>query len=383
MSRPTFRRAAVAAAAVLLLCTPALAQTPIGRVSAYRAETPHPYPAGQEATRGAWTEEIRSPGATFIKIHFSDFDLARGDELIVTSPDGAERHVYTGRGPKDRGEFWALSIEGDTAIVTLDARRGGGRGYVIDQIGEGLAVPEATPEVVCGTDGRKDVICYGQTVSDALKPVARLLFAYQGGFAACTGWLVRGGNQNTMITNNHCLASQADVDTAEASFNYQHTTCGGSVDAAVTKFFGDTFLKTTAALDYTLFTLAGNPEGLGWGELIPTTLDPTPGSLIAFPQHGGGLEKKIGVFENSNRTSPCDVTAVNQTYTGYAANSQFNYGCDSEGGSSGSPIVSRATQRVVGLHHLGQVTLRPCSNAATHMSRICADAGALLTCASN
>ena len=40
-------------------------------------------------------------------------------------------------------------------------------------------------------------------------------------------------------------------------------------------------------------------------------------------------------------------------YTGYAAGSDVSYYCDTEGGSSGSPVLSRATNKVVALHHFG------------------------------
>ena len=40
-------------------------------------------------------------------------------------------------------------------------------------------------------------------------------------------------------------------------------------------------------------------------------------------------------------------------YTGYAAGSDVAYYCDTEGGSSGSPVLSRKTDKVVALHHFG------------------------------
>ena len=241
------------------------------------------------------------------------------------------------------------------------------------------------PEVICGSDGRKDIICYGQQASNAVKPVARLLFAVPGGQALCTGWLVRGSNDSTLITNNHCISDQNGVNSLQAKFNFQHTKCGGTVDEPSSDYAGGTFLRTSASLDYTLQTLQGNPEAT-WGELIPTTLEPTAESRIVFPQHPGGNEKKVGAFEDSAQTIRCFVISTHQTYSPYAPGSQFNYGCDSEGGASGSPIINASDRdrwHVWGLHHLGQVTINPCSNGATHMSTICREAGALLTCAAD
>ena len=127
--------------------------------------------------------------------------------------------------------------------------------------------------------------------------------------------------------------------------------------------------------------MAGDPVGLGAGELVATSADPVAGQRIAIPQRGGGLQKKIGVYEDAAHTLPCDLTAVHIDVSGYAPMSQFNYACDSEGGSSGSPIIDVATRHVIGLHHLGKVTTSPCTNGATHLTPICQDAGALLSCA--
>jgi len=108
---------------------------------------------------------------------------------------------------------------------------------------------------------------------------------------------------------------------------------------------------------------------------------------MLFPQHPAGGLKKLGKFEDRQQNVLCDVTAIHETYVvdsfGNTTNpaSQFSYGCDSEGGSSGSPILNGGASRVWGLHHFGGVN--NCNNSATHMSDICADAGALLSCVNN
>src|SRR6185295_11481890 len=121
-------------------------------------------------------------------------------------------------------------------------------------------------------------------------------------------------------------------------------------------YAGGTFLKTNSekkkgnrgGLDYTLLTLQGNPEGT-WGEIQGTT-------------------KSV---------------AINATYGFAATGSQTGYACDSEGGSSGSAITDPATGHAIALHHYGGVSSNPCLNSGTAFSRICADAGSLLSCASN
>jgi V8-like Glu-specific endopeptidase len=44
---------------------------------------------------------------------------------------------------------------------------------------------------------------------------------------------------------------------------------------------------------------------------------------------------------------------TDNAYNGYATNSDVAYLCDTAGGSSGSPVLSRTTNKVVALHHFG------------------------------
>jgi V8-like Glu-specific endopeptidase len=41
------------------------------------------------------------------------------------------------------------------------------------------------------------------------------------------------------------------------------------------------------------------------------------------------------------------------SYNGYASNTDVSYYCDTDGGSSGSPVISRRTNEVIALHHFG------------------------------
>ena len=98
----------------------------VGDVRAYAAETPHPYPK-------AWSDRVFSPGAEWIRIHFTDLHLGDGDSLTVSSPDRSQVWTYTGKGPHGNGDLWAFAIDGDTAIVELRGGSGG-HGYRITEI---------------------------------------------------------------------------------------------------------------------------------------------------------------------------------------------------------------------------------------------------------
>jgi V8-like Glu-specific endopeptidase len=385
--------ATLAALALFLTAAPAAwAQAPleVGHTRAHRAESPHPYPRGRADRPSVWHETIVSPGATFLRLHFRGFALAPGDYVTVSNPDGSQFHTYTGRGPKGNGHFWSFAVDGDTAIVEIHAGPRNGHGYRIDAIGHGtvdLKRAFPTPEVQCGTDGREDIVCHLPEVDAAQRPVARLLFFRGSIMYLCTGWLVDGTHPNTLITNNHCVSTQEEVDTLQVGFAFQHTTCGGSTKTSGTDYPGGTLLKTNSlwrskgqgGLDYTLISLLGNPEAT-WGELVPSRNLPAVDDLIWVIQHPGGRPKEIGYWEDAGQTRRCGVDEVGKTYSGSAYDSQIGYACDTEGGSSGSPVIDAATEHVVALHHLGGVSSSQCLNGGTAMAYVCADAPSLLNC---
>jgi len=59
----------------------------IGEELPYRAATPADYPVGGPDRPVAWSETIVSPGATFLRVHFSGFDL-RFDSSISPRAEG-------------------------------------------------------------------------------------------------------------------------------------------------------------------------------------------------------------------------------------------------------------------------------------------------------
>jgi hypothetical protein len=376
-------RISLALALALVLAAPGLAREQAGYVDLVNAAEfapPRPYPAAGEAGPFVWRGDIVRPGATFIKIHFAEFALAPGDTLTVAGPDGSQVREYRDLGPRGTGEFWAFAVRGERALVTLTSYGAGGGAITVDEIGVGTEI--IGPDAVCGSDGREDVACYanGKTLT---RQVSRLLFQDGPFFFVCTGFLVSGSNSSTLMTNQHCIDDQTGVNSLEAWFNYQNSNCGGGADDPIDEYFGGTFLITDVGLDYSLMTMLGNPEG-AYGELVATRLAPQVGNRMVLPQHSGGNEKKVGVFEGVNRTGgPCTIKGVRADLSGWTNDSQMFYTCDMEGGSSGSPVIGREqSNRVIGINHVEYVGCPGGSqvNYATHIDRICDDAGSLLNC---
>lgn len=369
---------ALLAMSLLLTSSPLMAKQKAGEVQSYQLASPSPYDGGAAESPMVLSEEIYVPDATFIKIHFSEFDLAPGDRVVIRGDEG-QQHVYTGRGPRDNGEFWAFSVRGSRAMIDLYSYGQGGHGFVIDQIGRGIGIISDT--AVCGSDGRRDVACYGEGAKNITEPVAHLLFC-DGFFCFfCTGFLVNGDRDNLMMTNEHCINNQQLTDTLEASFNFQNAQCNGGANDPTSVYNGDDFVTTDAGLDYTLLTLMGSPEA-NHGEFDATDDNISVGDLMAMPQHSGGGEKTVAVYEDSGQSIRCDVEGINANLSGWDPGTQLYYSCDMEGGASGSPVLGISQRAAIGINHVEYIGCPGGSlvNYGTQMSDICADAGSLLNC---
>jgi lysyl endopeptidase len=322
-------------------------------------------------------EVLHYPNASYVKVHFSRLTMLPGDYVTVSDPDGEESYRYdapklldgiTGSGT-GTGR-WAMSITGDTAVVEMH-RAGGdlvgsllGRvGVNVDQVARGfsrqeqarvpsesLTRPGSTgrEESVCGSDTSTDAVCYRSTDPVAYtrsKSIARLLI---NGTELCTGWRI--GAKNRMLTNNHCFDNSAAAYETEVWFNYQCAKCGGFDVFKPTKVWGDKVLSTEHVLDYTLFTVGDFAAVQKFGYLGLDTTRPVKGQELYVPQHPAGEPTRIA----GRLGEPAGTCAVvDPAFDGYAQNSDVSYYCDTEGGSSGSPVLSRKTNRVVALHHFG------------------------------
>ena len=326
------------------------------------------YAAGQRRVT------FRYPGASYVKLHFNRLSMMPGEYLTVSSADGKEKYRYNAPDvltttPADR---WAMSVTGDTAV--LDVHKGAAKlpaaGPVLARLGVGVdraargfsraeqrrqperqivaSARSGREESVCGLDTSADAVCYKSADPVAYtksKAIARLLI---NGTELCTGWRI--GGKNRMITNNHCLTTSAEAYDTEVWFNYQCATCGGFKVFQPTKVWGDKVLATDHLYDYTLFTVDNFASIKKFGYLQLDTARPARGQELYVPQHPAGEPTRIA-GSLGEKAGNCAVASAG--YPGYAPTSDVSYYCDTEGGSSGSPVISRATDKVVALHHFG------------------------------
>ncbi len=382
-------RLALIAISSALCAMPLLAQpVTVGEHVTSRFATPHSYPAGDGvAARLVWSDEIFHPGAVYIAPHFSRFELAPGDRVVIRSPDGAQSWTYTGLGKAGLGRsadgFFAVHIKGDRALVELwaVAREPGfgyeidlyGRGYNMDEIrafwdaglGEKMNLPELADatRAICTTNDSDEAKCYQVSEPEIYqrgRAVARLLLS---GSAHCTGWLV--GCDGHVMTNEHCIASQSQLDNidfewmaegADCATNCQSSlACPGTIEAS-----GGTLVQLNNPLDYSLVipdtSIGGGtdlPGTYGFMQLRDTGAE--LGERIYITHYPAGWGKHFSV-ESTYPLEPsppfASVVSLDEVAcSGAPPSGDVGYWADTQGGSSGSPVLAYSDHRVVALHH--------------------------------
>ncbi|GAX12139.1 hypothetical protein FisN_1Hu064 [Fistulifera solaris] len=300
------------------------------------------------------------PGATYIALHFAELDLLEGDSIEVTDANGGQAYTLTGKGKGRGAAFWSQHVKGDTIILnTLKMSHNFDKSslFVVDEYAAGF---ESLSETICGTDNKENAACYQSsfpTEYNKSRAVARLLI---NGSNLCTGFLVSGSNH--LLTNYHCIKTAADALNTDYEFMSEAPTCISSNSQLSHKgamFDGAVLIKTSAELDYTLVQLSnGNPSSLYGFLELDEQLAPV-GGQVYIPQHPGGKAKQLAIFSSHAADASdgfCHINNVGNTGCGGSFSTNLFYYCDTEGGSSGSPVISRLTNKVVGLHKCGGCT---------------------------
>ncbi len=328
----------------------------VGEVVVNTFESPHPYRGGSDDTPTlVFTHQIHHPGASYIAPHFSRFDLADGDYLVIRSP--TKERTWRYEGGIERQDFWGIHIHGDTAIVELFS--GGSReayGFVIDSFARGFAENEIElgTEAICGADDSEEAKCYQNTepqVYDNARAVARLL---TNGTSLCTGWLL--GSEGHVITNNHCIENAAEAANTNFEFMAEGASCTTNCEfqlgcPGVVEEVSSTLVRTSPELDYTLVSLPNN-HTVKYGFLAIRPFTPSIGERIYIPQHAAGWGKRVAVLsaETSDVSGFAAISSLNEpACTGGPPD--VGYFADTQGGSSGSPVLGYKDHSVVALHH--------------------------------
>ncbi len=321
-------------------------------------ETPHPYPEGTPQGKVVWEKTIRWPDAAFIVVHFDRFELAPGDFIELRDPSGKYRHVYHGKGYKDRGgDFWGLSVYGDTMEIRLISRNTSHRahGVTIDRWTHGFPFQESDGgeiDALCGPEDFRDIECYKDTYPTEYEMGRRAVRLIKNGSAHCTGWIA--SCENHIVTNEHCVGSQGELDQIEFQFEYKRSECGSGDVGTELQLHGGTLLEYDAPLDYALIMpqLDGHDPQATYGFMQWDIRLPNLEELMYIPGHPSGDPKRLSIDSThpEDQSGRCEVYSTDQTPCS-GGPGDIGYYCDTEGGSSGSAVLSSETHKVIALHH--------------------------------
>ena len=296
-----------------------------------------------------WTLRVHVPQAKAIRIHFSRFDLPETGQLLLAGQARVSADKYTGRGPLDNGTFWTSLVSGSICYLEYQAPPDQVEQPVIeiDEVSHIYREPVrpgktssienetmqlmGTPELGC----HEDVNCHSvdPTARDA---VGMMVFTDGQYMYECSGVLLNDADPKTyagyFLTANHCLSTQAMVNSLTVYWFYQTDQCDGTVPADIEllpKSTGGTLLATATTTDFTFLRLADDPQD-GQGFAAWTTADAT-GNLATI-HHPMGDYKRI-TYGTPTSAAPICSPPTDYWYL------RLNLGAI-ESGSSGGPLFN-------------------------------------------
>ena len=322
-------------------------------------------------TPTGWRFEIHEEGATFIAVHFEQFNLPPGESVTISDAQGNQRYTLSGRGKMNAGRFWAQYVSGDTAVLEFTTRRASPRGFRIDSYSAGsIELGDPGQEAICGIDDKENAICYASshpTEYARAQALARLVMYRSNGTYVCTGWLASA--QNHFVTNEHCVTSADEALNTDFDFGYEDSACNTNDASIALRISGSTFIQDSAALDYALVHFPNDDPAATYGYLEIDNRDAVVGEEIYIPQHPGGRARELGI-ESSDFGDSGGICHVNTFAPGCSSSAyqDVGYQCDTEGGSSGSPVLARSSHKVIALHHCAN-----CPNRGVPIDLVCAE----------
>jgi hypothetical protein len=284
----------------------------------------------------------------FVSIHFANFtDSSEADwKIRLIDRRGRTVKQYTSQNVFDGKKsivknFWSIDVPTDLLTIQIQSdKKPEGLSFEIDK----YIVSKKSfsiKSIIDQNDPHIEDIKYYKLIDKYYKPslaVAKLLIIENESRRVCTGFLVNG---NTLMTNEHCIPETAETscDDIKTIFGYE------SESEDMEEYQCEEVITKNFALDFALLRLEKEP-GKQWGYLtISPEVSIQKGDKAFIIQHPSGLPKQIALQGCAVAMSPVEGRP-------YERAQDFYHTCDTEGGSSGSPILFEDRQ-VIGLHHFG------------------------------
>jgi V8-like Glu-specific endopeptidase len=357
---------------------------------------------GSQVAPGHWQVTFAPPaaasGTKFLMLHFTAAALGAGDRIEISL--GYDTDTFTAA---DGPSFWSRPVPGNNAtIVFVDG--GGGAGQAsLSEFGRGEGLVNGGTDAAVGGNANGDVfmtdggwtdptffnpagICPA-TTSPSWENVETLLPGLMRNTARSVGMFVEatGGNVSTcsaaligpdlILTAGHCVGGNNEaVVTGSFTLDFQTDAAGGKpagynprfhklkrlVKSGFTVAGVGAGVSTGTGLDYAVIQIETPPGGLGVPPLSIRATTVVGDEALFVIHHPRGTAKKIS---RQPVDAKCKVISISTDGT------VITYGCDSDNGSSGSPVFD-ALGRIVAVNDWAPGS---CSNQGQSAAEILLD----------
>jgi V8-like Glu-specific endopeptidase len=308
-------------------------------VISYKTEelTP-PFEAGptfSPKTGAVWTQSVsHAAEVDGLRVHVTVKTAGTNPWRLRVSEEGG-KEVEVVESADVAGQFWTKPVRGKTARLELSSEADAtGVRLLVDRYAYRV-VPSVKQGEVNG-DQKKPIAEAPENMQRTwAPPIARLTIMTPLGGAYCTGFLIA---KNVMMTNEHCIHDLDEARSTLVEFRYDTST------SQPDSYRVTDLLARDPDLDYAVIKLQGQP-GDKHGILTIDETMPADAAELVIIQHPGGQPKQVSIIG-------CAIRGLDRVGVGGTA-TDFGHLCDTLGGSSGSPVFSMASGKVIGLHHLG------------------------------
>jgi|LauGreDrversion4_2_1035121.scaffolds.fasta_scaffold107003_1 V8-like Glu-specific endopeptidase len=296
---------------------------------------------------------IKDESAASVQLFFSNISLPEGAYIEISNSNRTQIQLYGFQDFKlnKKTNTYQLTtglIPENEAIIKVIYPKQVAHSINDKVIVESYVQKKDTKRSIIGQDERVPSVCLKSpsTLHEFYKR-SRSVGIFSWG---CTTWAF--SPDNYMLTNQHCVNTDTGVNSGSVTFNYLSETCSPETkpDNSVTiKSDRRLVSGNGGATDYTLYTLdefdyknARIKDFFGGLRIKQeASVSNTP---VYIPQYGNGgiMPQKIAYLESQE---PCKIVGNPSSTTWY--------NCDTQGGSSGSAVLSQIDNSVIALHYAG------------------------------
>lgn len=332
---------------------------------------------------------VASPGATFVALYFSEYELPQGGRLFVYNDEGFCLGAFTAKNQQKDGTFWTQALPGERVFVEYDGPSEGLR-LTLDRVLHGYkeaygSSSSSKDRMGISGDCHINVICpEGDPYRDQIRSVVHLNMATDKEAYVCSGALINNtANDKTpyVLTAYHCQDLPNPLVRWTIYFNYEATYCENNwVGPNDQSLIGaDIVAKETPSggSDMCLLRLhdsvpdAYRPYYAGWDRTVVAR--PTDNRKVCF-----GIHHPAGDFKKISIPYTVQQGQGNGQFSQYPVVLTKYYKAEwhlqgiIEGGSSGSPLFND-DKLIIGQLSAGHGDCSDPSNAEAWYGRFASD----------